>query len=114
VVIWLRKWNDDGNETKVLPIAQLEIPSQRPNGRSRPNPEADRFRPLRSGRLTPSFTNALLIQQIIARAFKRASAPPLFYQFRISSSTWCDQSNGPNASQATLRQGPIVGKKITN
>ena len=23
VVIWLRKWNDDGNEAKVLPIAQL-------------------------------------------------------------------------------------------
>ena len=34
VVIWLRKWNDDGNEAKVLPIAQLEIPSQRPNGAS--------------------------------------------------------------------------------
>jgi NAD(P)-dependent dehydrogenase (short-subunit alcohol dehydrogenase family) len=31
VVIWLRKWNDDGNEAEVLPIAQLEIPSQRPN-----------------------------------------------------------------------------------
>jgi hypothetical protein len=30
VVIWLRKWNDEGNEAKVLPIAQLEIPSQRP------------------------------------------------------------------------------------
>ena len=34
VVIWLSKWNDDGNEAKVLPIAQLEIPSQRPNGAS--------------------------------------------------------------------------------
>src|SRR6266481_9897282 len=34
VVIWLRKWNDDGNEAKVLSIAQLEIPSQRPNGAS--------------------------------------------------------------------------------
>jgi NAD(P)-dependent dehydrogenase (short-subunit alcohol dehydrogenase family) len=35
VVIWMRKWNDDdGNEAKVLPIAQLEIPSQRPNGAS--------------------------------------------------------------------------------
>ena len=28
-VIWLLKWDDDGNEAKVLPIAQLEIPSQR-------------------------------------------------------------------------------------
>jgi hypothetical protein len=64
--------------------------------------------------LTPSFTNALLIQQIIAPALQGASAPPLFYQFRISSSTGCDQSNGPNASQARLRQGPIVGKKLTN
>jgi NAD(P)-dependent dehydrogenase (short-subunit alcohol dehydrogenase family) len=35
VVIWLRKWNDDRNEAKVLPIAQLEIPSQRPNGACR-------------------------------------------------------------------------------
>jgi NAD(P)-dependent dehydrogenase (short-subunit alcohol dehydrogenase family) len=34
VVIWLRKWDDDGNEAKVLPIAQLEIPSQQPNGAS--------------------------------------------------------------------------------
>ena len=34
VVIWLRKWNDDANEAKVLPITQLEIPSQRPNGAS--------------------------------------------------------------------------------
>ena len=34
VVIWLCKWNDDGNEATVLPIAQLEIPSQRPNGAS--------------------------------------------------------------------------------
>ena len=31
VVIWLRKWNDDGNEVKMLPITQLEIPSQRFN-----------------------------------------------------------------------------------
>lgn len=30
-VIWLRKWDDDGNEAKVLPIVQLEIPSQGPN-----------------------------------------------------------------------------------
>jgi NAD(P)-dependent dehydrogenase (short-subunit alcohol dehydrogenase family) len=34
VVIWLRKWDDDGNEAKVLSIAQLEIPSQQPNGAS--------------------------------------------------------------------------------
>ena len=34
VVIWLRKWDDDGDEAKVLPITQLEIPSQRPNGAS--------------------------------------------------------------------------------
>jgi len=34
VVIWLRKWDDDGNEAKVLPIAHLEIPSQQPNGAS--------------------------------------------------------------------------------
>ena len=34
VVIWLRKWNDDGNEAKVHPITQPEIPSQRPNGAS--------------------------------------------------------------------------------
>jgi NAD(P)-dependent dehydrogenase (short-subunit alcohol dehydrogenase family) len=32
VVIWLCKWNDDGDEEKGLPITQLEIPSQRPNG----------------------------------------------------------------------------------
>jgi NAD(P)-dependent dehydrogenase (short-subunit alcohol dehydrogenase family) len=34
VVIWLRKWNNDGDGAKVLPITQLEIPSQRPNGAS--------------------------------------------------------------------------------
>jgi NAD(P)-dependent dehydrogenase (short-subunit alcohol dehydrogenase family) len=34
VVIWLRKWNSDGNEAKVLPVTQLEIPSQRLNGAS--------------------------------------------------------------------------------
>ena len=36
VVIWLRKWPDNGNEAKVLPITQLEVPvpSQRPNGTS--------------------------------------------------------------------------------
>jgi NAD(P)-dependent dehydrogenase (short-subunit alcohol dehydrogenase family) len=33
VVIWLRKWDDNGNEAEVLPIAQLEIPTQ-PNGAS--------------------------------------------------------------------------------
>jgi hypothetical protein len=32
VVIWLRKWPDNGNEAKVLPITQLEVPSQQPNG----------------------------------------------------------------------------------
>jgi NAD(P)-dependent dehydrogenase (short-subunit alcohol dehydrogenase family) len=31
VVIWLRKCNDELNEAKVLPMTQLEIPSQRPN-----------------------------------------------------------------------------------
>jgi NAD(P)-dependent dehydrogenase (short-subunit alcohol dehydrogenase family) len=34
VVIWLRKWDDDANEPKVLPITQLEIPSQRLDGAS--------------------------------------------------------------------------------
>jgi len=34
VVIWLRKWDDNGNEAKVLPITQLEVPSQQPNGTS--------------------------------------------------------------------------------
>jgi len=34
VVIWLRKWNDDGDEAKVLPITELEIPSPRANGAS--------------------------------------------------------------------------------
>jgi NAD(P)-dependent dehydrogenase (short-subunit alcohol dehydrogenase family) len=32
VVIWLRKCNDEVNEAKVLPITQLEVPSQLPNG----------------------------------------------------------------------------------
>jgi NAD(P)-dependent dehydrogenase (short-subunit alcohol dehydrogenase family) len=32
VVIWLRKWDDEGNEAKVLPITQLEVPSQLRNG----------------------------------------------------------------------------------
>jgi NAD(P)-dependent dehydrogenase (short-subunit alcohol dehydrogenase family) len=31
VVIWLRKCNEELNEAKVLPMTQLEIPSQRPN-----------------------------------------------------------------------------------
>ena len=43
VVIWLRKWNEDGNEAKVLPIAQLEIPSQRPDGAS---PHTSLWRPV--------------------------------------------------------------------
>jgi hypothetical protein len=34
VLIWLCKWNDDGNEVKMLPITQPEIPSQRFNGAS--------------------------------------------------------------------------------
>jgi hypothetical protein len=34
VVIWLRKWNDDGDEAKLLPITELEIPSPRRNGAS--------------------------------------------------------------------------------
>jgi NAD(P)-dependent dehydrogenase (short-subunit alcohol dehydrogenase family) len=34
VVIRLRKLNNDGSEAKVLPITQLKIPSQRPNGAS--------------------------------------------------------------------------------
>jgi len=32
VVIWLRKWNDELNEGKVLRITLLEVPSQLPNG----------------------------------------------------------------------------------
>ena len=35
VVIWLRRCNDDDeNGAKVLPITQLEIPLQQPNGQS--------------------------------------------------------------------------------
>src|SRR6266487_3310430 len=67
VVIWLRKWNDDGNEAKVLPIAQLEIPSQRPNGASPhtslwasqwggTNPTGN------SGNTTPAFTGRLSLK----------------------------------------------------
>ena len=31
-VIWLRQWNDEVNEAKVLPIVQLEVASQLANG----------------------------------------------------------------------------------
>jgi NAD(P)-dependent dehydrogenase (short-subunit alcohol dehydrogenase family) len=31
-VIWLRQWNDEVNEAKVLPITQLEVASQQTNG----------------------------------------------------------------------------------
>ena len=34
VVIWLRNWDGEGNEPKVLRIAQLEIPPQPANGAS--------------------------------------------------------------------------------
>jgi len=30
-VIWLRQWNDEVNEAKVLPIVQLEVASQQAN-----------------------------------------------------------------------------------
>jgi FlaA1/EpsC-like NDP-sugar epimerase len=29
VVIWLRQWNDEANEAKVMPIVQVEVASQR-------------------------------------------------------------------------------------
>jgi NAD(P)-dependent dehydrogenase (short-subunit alcohol dehydrogenase family) len=32
VIIWLRKCINEVNEAKVLPVTQLEIPSQLPNG----------------------------------------------------------------------------------
>ena len=32
VVIWLRECEGELNEAKVLPMTQLAIPSQRPNG----------------------------------------------------------------------------------
>ena len=32
VVVWLRKCIDEANEAKALPITQLEVPSQLPNG----------------------------------------------------------------------------------
>ena len=31
-VIWLRQWNDEVNEAKVLPIVQLEVASHQANG----------------------------------------------------------------------------------
>ena len=34
-VIWLRQWNDEVNEAKVLPIVQLEVASQQANGAAR-------------------------------------------------------------------------------
>jgi NAD(P)-dependent dehydrogenase (short-subunit alcohol dehydrogenase family) len=34
VVIWLRKWNDNGSEAKVLSTTQLKVPPQLPNGTS--------------------------------------------------------------------------------
>jgi len=36
VVIWLRKWNDEVNEGKVLRITLLEVPSQLCNGERQP------------------------------------------------------------------------------
>ena len=32
VVIWLRQWNDEANEAKTVPIAQVEVASQQDNG----------------------------------------------------------------------------------
>ena len=32
IVIWLRKYNDHLNESKVLSITKLKVPSQLPNG----------------------------------------------------------------------------------
>jgi NAD(P)-dependent dehydrogenase (short-subunit alcohol dehydrogenase family) len=32
VVIWLRKWINEVDEAKVLPITKLEVPSQLTNG----------------------------------------------------------------------------------
>jgi NAD(P)-dependent dehydrogenase (short-subunit alcohol dehydrogenase family) len=32
VVIWLRQWNDEANEAKVIPIVQVEVASQQANG----------------------------------------------------------------------------------
>ena len=32
VVIWLREWNDEANEERVMPIVQVEVTSQQANG----------------------------------------------------------------------------------
>jgi NAD(P)-dependent dehydrogenase (short-subunit alcohol dehydrogenase family) len=32
VVIWLRQWNDEANEAKVVPVVQVEVASQQANG----------------------------------------------------------------------------------
>ena len=32
VVIWLRQWNGEANEAKVMPIAQVEVASHQANG----------------------------------------------------------------------------------
>jgi NAD(P)-dependent dehydrogenase (short-subunit alcohol dehydrogenase family) len=34
VVIWLREWNDDLSQAQVLPLTQLDLPSQQLNGTS--------------------------------------------------------------------------------
>jgi NAD(P)-dependent dehydrogenase (short-subunit alcohol dehydrogenase family) len=31
-VIWLRQWNDEANEAKVIPIVQVEVASEQANG----------------------------------------------------------------------------------
>jgi NAD(P)-dependent dehydrogenase (short-subunit alcohol dehydrogenase family) len=31
-VIWLRRWNEEASEAKVIPIAQVEVASQQTNG----------------------------------------------------------------------------------
>ena len=31
-VIWLRQWNNEVNEAKILPMVQLEVASQQANG----------------------------------------------------------------------------------
>jgi NAD(P)-dependent dehydrogenase (short-subunit alcohol dehydrogenase family) len=33
-VIWLREWNDDLNQAELLPLTQLELPSNQLNGTS--------------------------------------------------------------------------------
>ena len=32
MVIWLREWNDDLNQAQVIPLTQLELPSNKVNG----------------------------------------------------------------------------------